>query len=60
MNMQQLTEAIYRLVARLDDDPWIDHRIKEHAHLLRQEIKAVHPDIDQSLPPSGTTTRAAG
>ena len=51
MNNDQLTEALYRFVARIDDDPWmLDTRFKEHAHLLREEIKKVHPAIDDTLP----------
>lgn len=60
MNMMQLTEALYRLVARIDDDPFInDNRLKEHAYLLRQEIKAVHPDADNWLPSRADENRTA-
>lgn len=36
MNMMQLTVAMYRLAARLDDDPWIDIRLRQHGHLLQE------------------------
>lgn len=58
MNMQQLTEALYRFVARIDDDVGgIPFRLQEHAHLLRKEIEAVHPDISKTLPGHDPTRR---
>lgn len=52
MTPDQLTEMLYRFVARIDDDPWIqDKRLKEHAHLLREEIRAAHPNADDAFLP---------
>ena len=53
MTTEQLTRALYLFVARLDDDDHLrlyDPRLQEHAHLLRQEIKEIHPKADEWSP----------
>lgn len=52
MTPDQLTVALYRLVARIDDDPWLaSERLRQHAHLLREELKAIHPNADEDYLP---------
>lgn len=50
MESDFVVRTMYRFVARLDDDPLIERRVREHAHLLRQELKAVYPNADLWLP----------
>ena len=50
IRLEQLVEKVYLLIARLDDDPLIPGRVREHAHLLRQEMLILSPDLDKCLP----------